>query len=123
MLALRWREAVGCCNGIGVTYAPTDDQLIRLAQSPRRLGQGIEHRLKIESRAADHLEHIGSGGLLLKCLGELPFAGFELLFEIGVRLATATGARSRLRSSRSRLATARWTLLAPASQASLPDRR
>src|SRR5262249_61049876 len=39
---------------------------IRLAKSGGRFDQRLKDRLKIEGRAADHLEHIGSGGLLLK---------------------------------------------------------
>ena len=29
-------------------------------------GQRVEHRLQVERRAADHLEHVGGGGLLLQ---------------------------------------------------------
>ena len=36
-----------------------------------RLDQCIEHGLQIESRAADDLEHIGSGGLLLQRFAQL----------------------------------------------------
>ena len=31
----------------------------------------IEHGLQIEGRAADDLEHVGGGGLLLQCLREI----------------------------------------------------
>src|SRR5262249_59168458 len=31
-----------------------------------RFGERVEHGLQIESRAADHLEHVGGGGLLLQ---------------------------------------------------------
>src|SRR5262249_29848004 len=40
-----------------------DECKIGVAQPSRRLDQRVEHRLQIESRAADHLEHVGSGGL------------------------------------------------------------
>ena len=33
--------------------------------------QRIEHRLQIEGRAADHLEHVGGGGLLLQRFAQL----------------------------------------------------
>ncbi len=33
--------------------------------------QRVEHRLQVESRAADDLEHIGGGGLLLKRFAQL----------------------------------------------------
>ena len=46
--------------------ARTDNAAIRFAQSGRRLDQRIEHRLQIERRAADDLEHVGGGGLLLQ---------------------------------------------------------
>ena len=42
-----------------------DLRLIRPTQSRCRLDQRIEHGLQIERRAADDLEHIGSGSLLL----------------------------------------------------------
>ena len=40
--------------------------MLRLAQPRRRFDQRIEHGLQIERRAADHLEHVGGGGLLLQ---------------------------------------------------------
>ena len=42
-----------------------------LAKPCRGLDQRIEHRLQIESRAADHLEHVGGGGLLLQRFAQL----------------------------------------------------
>src|SRR5262245_8847028 len=44
---------------------------VRLTQAGRRLDERIEHRLQIERRAADDLEHVGSGGLLLQGLAQL----------------------------------------------------
>ena len=44
---------------------------IRFAQPSCRLNQGVEHLLQVERRAADDLEHIGSGGLLLQRLPQL----------------------------------------------------
>ena len=44
---------------------------VRLAQPRRRLDQRIEHRLQIEGRAADDLEHVGGGGLLLQRFAQL----------------------------------------------------
>ena len=37
----------------------------------RRLHQRVEHRLQIEGRAADDLEHVGGGGLLLQRFAQL----------------------------------------------------
>src|SRR5262249_1092543 len=48
-----------------------DGRLIPLAKSYCRLYQRIEHSLQIESRAADDLEHVGSGGLLMEGLAKL----------------------------------------------------
>ena len=44
---------------------------VRLAQPRRRLDQRVEHRLQIEGRAADDLEHVGGGGLLLQRFAQL----------------------------------------------------
>ena len=44
---------------------------VRLAQSRRRFDQRVEHRLQVESRAADDLEHVGGGGLLLQRFAQL----------------------------------------------------
>ena len=71
MFALLRREAVGCGNRVGVAHAPTDAGLIRLAQLGSRRSQRVEHGLQIERRAADDLEHVGGGGLLLQGFAQL----------------------------------------------------
>ena len=71
MSALWWREAVGRRYGVGVAHMPADDRLVRLAKSHGQLRQRVEHRLQIEGRAADHLEHVGGGGLLLQRFAQL----------------------------------------------------
>ena len=43
----------------------------RRAQPRRRLDQRIQHRLQVEGRAADDLEHVGGGGLLLQRFAQL----------------------------------------------------
>ena len=48
-----------------------DHRHIGLAQSGCRLDQRIEYGLQIEGRAADHLEHVGGGGLLLQRFAQL----------------------------------------------------
>src|SRR5215831_6230338 len=53
-----------------ITPWATDGGYIRLAQPRGRLDQRVEHRLQIERRAADDLEHVGGGGLLLEGLAE-----------------------------------------------------
>ena len=40
-------------------------------QSYRTLRHAVEHRLQVEGRAADHLEHVGGGGLLLQRFAQL----------------------------------------------------
>ena len=42
------------------------DAIVGLAKPHCRFDKRIEHPLQIERRAADHLEHVGGGGLLLK---------------------------------------------------------
>src|SRR5262249_2751837 len=42
-----------------------------IAQPRGRLGQSLEHRLQIECRAADDLEHVSGGGLLLQRFAQL----------------------------------------------------
>ena len=44
---------------------------VRLAKPRGRLDQRVKHRLQVESRAADGLEHVGGRGLLLQRLAEL----------------------------------------------------
>src|SRR5204862_1476538 len=44
---------------------------VGLAQSGSRSDQRVEHGLQIEGRAADDLEHVGGGGLLLQRLAKL----------------------------------------------------
>src|SRR5262249_43134058 len=48
-----------------------DQRLIRLAQPCCRLDQCVEHCRQVEGRAADHLEHVGGGSLLLQRLAQL----------------------------------------------------
>src|ERR1700730_12428828 len=48
-----------------------DSRHIRFAKPDRRLHQGVENGLKIERRAADYLEHVGGGGLLLQRFAQL----------------------------------------------------
>src|SRR5262245_11726280 len=52
---------------------------IGLAQFYRRLDQCIEHCPKVERRAADHLQYVGGGGLLLQRFGEIVGAMAQLI--------------------------------------------
>ncbi len=52
---------------------------VGLAQPSRRFHQRVEHGLQIEGRAADDLQHVGGGGLLLQRLGQLLRARLHLI--------------------------------------------
>ena len=45
--------------------------MVGVAQPRRRLGERIEHGPQVEGRAANDLEHVGGGGLLLQRLPQL----------------------------------------------------
>ena len=51
-----------------IALAQEDDGVVSVAQASRRLGKRLEHGLQIERRAADDLEHVGGGGLLLQLI-------------------------------------------------------
>ena len=53
--------------------------LVRATQPSRQFGQCVEHGLQIEGRAADNLEHIGGGGLLLQRFGQIVGACLHLV--------------------------------------------
>jgi hypothetical protein len=48
-----------------------NDGYVGPAESRGRLDQCIEHRLQVEGGAADDLEHVGGGGLLLERFAQL----------------------------------------------------
>ena len=52
--------------------------LVRIAMLGRRFNERVEHSLQVESRAADHLKHIGGRGLLLQRLSDLARARLHL---------------------------------------------
>src|SRR6267154_744192 len=54
---------------VGLALRLNDRRHVGIAQLCGRPHQRIEHRLQIEGRAADDLEHVGSGGLLRQGLG------------------------------------------------------
>src|SRR5262249_33520583 len=55
----------------GCSLGTNDADLFRIAKASSRFDQRIEHGLQIEGRAADDLEHISRGCLLLEGLGEI----------------------------------------------------
>ena len=72
---------------------------LSVADARRVLQHRLEHGLQIAREAADDLQHLGGGRLLLQrlCkvlarLGELAGARFELFFQLRERIAPATNA-------------------------------
>ena len=69
------RVAVACDPTEKIALALEEPSVIGVAQPRRRFHERIEHRLQIESRLANDLEHIGGHSLLLqgfsKSLGAL----------------------------------------------------
>ena len=56
-----------------------DPHRVGIAQACCRCGERIQHPLQVERRAADHLEHVGGGGLLLQRLAQIVGAPTELV--------------------------------------------
>src|SRR5262249_18007896 len=50
---------------------PTYRGVVGAAKAAGRFNERLQHRLEIEGGAADHLEHVGGGGLLLERLPQL----------------------------------------------------
>ena len=61
--------------GIGAKEHPACCRVMVALSASQKLGGGfyerLQHRLEVECRAADDLEHIGSGGLLLEQFAKL----------------------------------------------------
>ena len=53
----------------------------RLAETSSTRDDRVEHGLDVGRRARDDAQYLGSRCLLVKCLGELARAHFELLFQ------------------------------------------
>src|SRR5215831_12033852 len=66
-----WAKPVACRMLVDSTLLPVNFGHVGLAESSRRLHQRVQNDLQIEGRAADDLEHIGGGGLLLQQLAQL----------------------------------------------------
>ena len=62
-----------------LAHATKQPHMVGVAKSGRRLGQRIEHGLQIEGRAADDLEHVGGGRLLLQRFGQIVCALAQLV--------------------------------------------
>src|SRR4051812_19047211 len=55
--------------------------LLGVTQPGCRFDQRMQHRLQVERRAADHLQDVGGGGLLLKGFGEIVGALPQFVYE------------------------------------------
>src|SRR5262249_59743748 len=64
-----------------------ETRLFGATKSRRRFEQSLEHRLQVERRAADNLEHVGGCRLLPTRLFQLAGESGELLFDDGVGYA------------------------------------
>src|SRR5215472_15336925 len=60
------RQSVASRNAIDVAITKENDVVLRLAEPRCRLHERIEHRLQIECRATDDLEHVARSSLLLQ---------------------------------------------------------
>src|SRR5262249_57646023 len=69
VLFLRMAEAR--LNTVDFVVTPRQPRVVRFAQPYRRLNQGVEDGLQVEGRAADDLENVGGGGLLLQRFTQL----------------------------------------------------
>ena len=65
------REPPARGHAVLVIPRPHDNAMVGFAKPRRRLDQRVKHGLQVERRAADDLEHVGSGGLLLQRFAQL----------------------------------------------------
>src|SRR6202163_1112888 len=68
---------------VDVAIEKLDQALRRVAERARRFDQRAPHRVQVERPAADHLEHLGGGGLLCQRLAQLLTTAVELFLEAG----------------------------------------
>src|SRR5262249_14425094 len=67
-LGVLTREPIGRFKVVSFAFRSTYGYHVGLAKARRRFDECVEHRLQIEGRAADDLENVGGGGLLLERL-------------------------------------------------------
>lgn len=72
------RKAMRGDQVVLVATAAEHIHVVGAAEAHHRLGQRIEHRLQVESGAADGLEHIGGGSLLLERFLKVARLGLKL---------------------------------------------
>ena len=104
------REPVARFEVVSFALQSTYGNRVRLAQPRRQFDQSIEHRLQVEGRTADDLEHVGGRGLPLQRLVQLASEPRDFCFQVGGRSTAgvpslwrnAAFTRCRLRSLRVR---------------------
>src|SRR5262249_49325247 len=64
-------EAAGFSPIEYAIYLPGDRSLVGIGKPSGGFDQRLEHRFEVEGRAADDLEHVGGGGLLLQRFAQL----------------------------------------------------
>ena len=79
-----WQKAVACGVMILIVLQKTDRRPVCTAQASRRFCKRIEHDLQIERGAADDLEHLGGGGLLLQRFAQIVGALAQLVEQAGI---------------------------------------
>src|SRR5262249_33212779 len=71
---IHWNWAVMRFDLEPLVLAQYNNRIIRLTQPSYRFHERVQHYLQIERRAADDLEHVGGGGLLLEGLAQTPLS-------------------------------------------------
>ena len=77
------REGNSCCYAVHLAIAAVDRAVAGVAEPGGRFGKGVEHRLQIEGRAADDLQHVAGRGLV-----------FERFLEVGGALRNSPSSRA-----------------------------
>src|SRR5215475_4822355 len=72
------RIAVGCEPKKCLADLASNGSLVSIALARSCFNQRIKNRLQVKGGAADELEHIGGGGLLLKRFGKIPCSRLHL---------------------------------------------
>ena len=67
----RRHRAVARCKSQEFAVIPVHVAVLRTAKPNRAFDDGVEHRLQVERRPADHLQHFAGGRLLLDGFGEV----------------------------------------------------
>src|SRR5262249_29071531 len=84
-------EAVVRSEMVEPVLEEKDEGVLGLAEPSGGLDKRIEHRLELESRAADDLEDLRGRGLLLERFAQLLGADLDLLLEVCIGFLQPTG--------------------------------